>query len=134
MNEILDLRRAAAQARLNRDEAIYALKRAEAQALIDWVTVSGHAATPESREANWKLLGPNEEARKAHTLLILDEARICRMARGLLRDAEFALTMAEAEIESWIDVRRKEREAITARLAEALALGGLVEDAATVLR
>ncbi len=116
-SEIRKLRQAVINAKLNRDEAIYMLKRAETQVVL------AAAASPDG----WKLLGPNEEARKHNIVDLQDADTACKRHRSDVRDAERTLAEAEADVEAWLDVRRREREAITSRLADALAMGGVIE-------
>ncbi len=118
-SEIRKLRQAVINAKLNCDEAIYMLKRAETLAILLFVD-----ADPDG----WKGLGPNEEARKLTSMRRQDLDPGCQRHRGDVRDAERTLAEAEADVEAWLDVRRREREAVGRALADALALGGVIPD------
>ncbi len=120
-SEIRKLRQAVINAKANLTESIYMLKRAETQVVL------AAAASPDG----WKLLGPNEEARKHSIVDLQDTDTACKRHRSDVRDAERTLAEAEAEVEAWLDVRRRERETITVKLADALALGS---DIAEILR
>ena len=121
---IRTLRRCVADAHLNLDEAIYMLKRAEALALL--------AGTDGGQD--WKKIGPNEAAQKVGAVIVLDANPAYQRHRSDLRNAKRELALAEAEVEAYLDTRRREREAITAHLADVLAMGGIVRDATEVLR
>ncbi len=127
-SEIRKLRQAVINAKLNRDEAIYMLNRAEARSILTFVEA------PSRDGGDWKGLGPNEEARRLNTIALLDDDAACKRHRSDVRDAERTLAEAEADVEAWLDVRRREREAITEKLADALAVSVVVKDVAEIIR
>ncbi len=121
-SEIRKLRQAVINAKLNRDEAIYMLKRAEAHAVLDFVGSRLDAA------ADWKGLGPNEEARRLNTVALLDDDAACKRHRSDVRDAERTLAEAEADVEAWLQTKRDERMRVTEKVADALMSGTIAAE------
>ena len=107
---IYALRVALADRIAERDEAAWHLRLVEANCVADFIG---------SMDGDWKALGPNDEARKVNTTILL-AVEAYAVPHKALRAAERAVRLAEAEIEAYHDQRRREREYAAHRLAEAL--------------
>lgn len=105
-----DLLLAVSAAKAARDQAVYGEHIEKARAVGRWELQPGN------------VLGTNEAERARSAIKAQDDDMEYQEARQVLADTQRVLDEAEAELEAYRDIRRMDREAVMARLAEG---GGL---------
>jgi len=105
------LRQKVIDAELNLKESIWFLRRAEVAAISKFVEENG---------GDWKVLGSNEQQRKATEIAILADSQDYTVFLSDQREAERTVAEAQADLDAYLEVRRVEREQIQKNMAEAL--------------